>query len=198
MKIYFINVSNINREDLCDWYNTIDNSKKQRIDNIKDESIKLVRIASDHLARLAVSKHLNIPHTKVSFCYGKHGKPLLPKGEAYFNISHSGNYIVCCVDDSPCGIDIEIIKDRNLNAAKRFCTDNEMQYINRSVDKNVALLEIWTKKEAYFKSFGCGIATCLTALDTLKTKGFATKVTDEYVLTVYSENNIQELEILNI
>lgn len=197
MKIYLTDINNISSDEISCWYKDIDNAKKYRIDNIKDIANKNIRIVSDHLARYAVSKHLNINPKEIVFCYGKHSKPLLPSGDAYFNISHSGSYIVCCVDDSPCGIDIEFIKQRNINTAKRFCTDNELQYINNSENKNIALLEIWTKKEAYFKSFGCGIATCLTALDTLKTDGFNTIINDKYVLSIYSENVNNNYETIN-
>ena len=198
MKIYLTDVKNISSEEISSWYKDIDNDKKSRIDNIKDTTNKSIRIVSDHLARYAVSKHLNINPKQITFCYGKHGKPLLPNGNAYFNISHSGSYIVCCVDDLPCGIDIEIIKQRKLNTSKRFCTENELQYIDNSENKNIALVEIWTKKEAYFKSFGCGIATCLSALDTLKTKGFKTIINDKYVLSIYSESLNTIYEILEI
>lgn len=197
MKIYLTDINNVSRDEITCWYKDIENTKKGKIDNIKDATNKSIRIVSDHLSRYAVSKHLNINPKEITFCYGKHGKPLLSNGNAYFNISHSGNYIVCCVDDLPCGIDVEIIKERKLTTSKRFCTENELQYISNSVDKNIALLEIWTKKEAYFKSFGCGIATCLSSLDTLKTDGFNTIINDKYVLSIYSENVNNTYEIIN-
>lgn len=190
MNVYIIDARNVSDNDLEKWYNEVEPIKRAKIDNVQNKKVKTSRIISDHLAKLAVSEFLNIPITEIDIYYGKHGKPLLKSGKAYFNVSHSGNYVVACVGRAPCGIDIEEIRDVDLKVSKRICTDNEKQYINNAQNKSLALLEIWTKKEAYFKSFGCGIATCLTAVDTLNEKGFNTYKTHEYVLTVYSDNEI--------
>lgn len=193
MDIYFYKLDiNNPPTEIKDWYNEIDNIKKQKIDSIQNQNVRLTKITSDHLARQAVAQFLNKSTSEIKFCYGKHNKPLLPNNDAYFNVSHSGNYIVCCVDNLPCGIDIEVLRKTNQNTAKRFCTNAELEYIENSENKDIALLEIWTKKEAYFKSFGLGIATCLNALDTLKTNGFSTEICNDYILTVYSENDSEK------
>lgn len=190
VNVYIIDIRNISNNDLETWYNEIEPIKRTKIDNAQNNKVKTSRIISDHLAKLAISEFLNIHTAEIDIYYGKHGKPLLKSGKAYFNVSHSGNYVVACVDTNPCGIDIEEIRDVNLKVLERICTDNEKQYIGNAQNKSLAVLEIWTKKEAYFKSFGCGIATCLTAVDTLKEKGFYTYTTNEYILTIYSDKNI--------
>ena len=125
----------------------LSNNKKSRIDRIKDERKKKILILSDHLARLSVSNFTGISLEEVSFSYNSHGKPILPQGTPHFNVSHSGDFVVCCISESPCGIDIEVLREVNLNSAKRFCTENELNYINSSQNKNEALLYIWTRKE---------------------------------------------------
>ncbi len=187
MEVYILDKTEIPTEQIEYWYNDIDPIKKHKIDATNNIDVKVSRIVSDHLVRHAVSKFLGIKAVEVSFCYGKHGKPMLTSGNAHFNATHSGDFVAVCVDNYPCGIDIEAIREVNIKSSKMFCTDDEFDYINNSDDKSKALLEIWTKKEAYFKSFGCGIATCLTAVNTLKTKGFKTYTTPQYILTIYSD-----------
>ncbi len=190
MNVYILDVRDVSDSDLQKWYNEVEPIKRAKIDTAQCEKKKISRIISDHLVKLAISEFLNIPITEIDIYYGKHGKPLLKNGNAYFNASHSGNYVVVCIDTVPCGIDIEELREVNLKVAEKICTDKEKQYISNMQNKSFALLEIWTKKEAYFKSFGCGIATCLTAVDTLKEKGFYTYTTNEYILTIYSDKNI--------
>lgn len=188
MNIYTIDIRTVSNTDLEKWESEIEPLKRAKIQNAKNEALKISRIISDHLVKLAVSEFLNIKSSEIEIYYGKHGKPLLKSGKAYFNASHSGNYVAVCVDSGPCGIDIEEKREINLNVAQKICTENEKQYINNAQNKSLALLQIWTKKEAYFKSFGCGIATCLSSLDTTKESGFKTFIKDEYILTVYSDN----------
>ena len=188
MKIYFEKVSELvqNSPKIFDeWYNDVSPDKQARIDRISDISRRNTLILSDHLARKAVSRFCNILEKDVVFRYNSHGKPFYPEEGVHFSISHSGNYVVCCIDEKPCGIDIETVRDVQLQTAKRFCTENELEFINSADDKQTAFLYIWTRKEAYFKSIGCGIATILRAVDVLKTDGFETAVENEYILSKY-------------
>ncbi len=196
MNIYICNVEHISQQILEDGYKMLDISKKRRIDRIEDNNKKKVLIVSDMLARFMVNKFTGISKNSIKFAHSSHGKPILQNGHAQFNISHSGNYCVGCIDKHPCGIDIEFLRDVNLNSAKRFCTDNELQYINNSRNKNTAFLKIWTKKEAYFKSIGCGIATVLSSVDVLKEDKLSTVENDDFILSVYSEDS--DIEVVDI
>ncbi len=188
MKIYLEKVdlsNNFLDENFLDWYNMLDIQKKSRVDRIADLNRKKIIIFSDHLARLAISDFNGKAQEDIAFRYNSHGKPFVLDNDLNFNISHSEEFVACCVSKHPCGIDIETIKQVNLKSAKRFCTANEIEYINSYDDKNIAFLYVWTRKEAYFKSIGCGIATVLSAVDVLKTDGFKTEITNEFVLSTY-------------
>jgi 4'-phosphopantetheinyl transferase len=45
----------------------------------------------------------------------------------------------------------------------RFFTSEEQSYISASPDANIAFYEIWTKKEAYIKYIGKGLAVPLNS-----------------------------------
>lgn len=74
-----------------------------------------------------------------------------------FNISHSGDFVVCAIDDENVGIDIEkenYIKFANI--AKDYFTISEFNYIVKQDldDKLSKFYEIWTLKESYIKCCG--------------------------------------------
>lgn len=85
------------------------------------------------------------------------------------NISHSGDMVVCAVDDRPVGIDIEQIRPIDLTVAKRICSVEELLYLfgHRPTEQDFTyttdteilarFFEIWTAKEAYGKCLGSGI-----------------------------------------
>ena len=185
MKLYFENIRNYDKNHYKKWFSEMSDFKKRKVVSVKDDNHKMSLILSAHIARLAVSEELNIETNDVVFSYGTHEMPFIMGNEIYFNVSHKGNYVVCITDTNPCGIDIETKREVKLNSAKRFCNENEMKFIENSEDKSSALLYIWTRKDAYFKSLGCGISTILTAVDVLKTEGFETTEEEDYILSTY-------------
>ncbi len=196
MKVYFCDITKLTQEALQQGYLMLDSVKKAKADRCSNEKTKKMMIASDLLTRKMIAEYLKIEPKDIKFAHSSHGKPILPGGDAHFNVSHSGNYWVGCIDNSPCGVDIEIIRDINLKTAKRFCNHEELKYIENSSNSTLAFLYIWTRKEAYFKSIGCGIATVLSAVDVLKEEGLSTVCESDYILSLYSADN--KIEIINI
>lgn len=83
------------------------------------------------------------------------GKPFLVTDDFKFNLSHSGNYVVCSYGDEECGIDIENYKNGDLEIANRFFDKNEAALVeNEGVDM---FIRLWTLKESYIKEKGDGL-----------------------------------------
>lgn len=77
----------------------------------------------------------------------------------YFNISHSGNYVICAFsEEASLGIDIEEIKMVNLLDFKSFYNDADWQKIMISKNTYNAFFDVWTKKEAVVKAMGQGLS----------------------------------------
>lgn len=84
---------------------------------------------------------------------GAHGKPYV-EGELYFNLSHSGEYVVMAVGDRPVGIDVEKKKDLSPAVAKSFLNPEELDYV--SARPELPLTSLWCRKEAFLKCLGYG------------------------------------------
>ncbi len=127
------------------------------------------------LARKAIAKWCGVDAESIVFAQKEHGKPYAVDISVEFNISHSGNMVVCVVDDKPVGIDVEQIRPIDLTVAKRICTDEELRYLfghtptegEFTYTTDIAVLtrffEMWTAKEAYVKCMGTGVADLKTA-----------------------------------
>ncbi len=75
-----------------------------------------------------------------------------------FNISHSGEYVVCAISDSAkIGIDIEEIKDIPLTDFADQFSGDEMKNILYAGDSLRSFYGLWTKKEAFLKAIGTGL-----------------------------------------
>jgi 4'-phosphopantetheinyl transferase len=83
----------------------------------------------------------------------------------FFNLSHSGKWILCGVGDKNIGLDVEIIKEINLNVAKRFYADEEYYSIIAvsKYEQQRLFYRYWTLKESYIKAEGLGLSIPLNS-----------------------------------
>lgn len=117
-------------------------------------------LLGDLLARYAICKRLSINNKDLVFAANEYRKPvLIAPNIIHFNISHSGIWVVCVVDDNPVGIDVEEIKPINLGIAERFFSRDEyFDLMNQPEEMKLKYFYmLWTLKESYVKAEGKGL-----------------------------------------
>lgn len=93
---------------------------------------------------------------------GEHGKPYLINSPWHFNLSHSGDYVLCALSRREVGADIQIERKKNVKKiAERFFSEEENRMLKQSEDENADFFRLWTRKEAYGKLTGEGLAGVL-------------------------------------
>ncbi len=125
--------------------------KAARFKNEKDYKLCLL---TDNLAKRMIAEEGNMSPQMVVIYADKYGKPRCMNSLVKFNYSHSGTKAACAVSDKEIGVDIEEIKPRSQDVARKFATEAELEYIGDSLEN---LLKIWVLKEAYLKCLGTGI-----------------------------------------
>lgn len=105
--------------------------------------------------------------------YTKFGRPYINNLKYFdFNISHSGNMVVCAItDNGRIGIDIEERKSINLIDFKEQFSNKEWMHINNEKYPHHTFYDFWTKKEAILKAEGRGILLPLHQVDTTELEG---------------------------
>lgn len=146
------------------------------------------------LARKLIADWCHIIPENIKFDTNKYGKPYAINLNVEFNISHSGNIVICAIDNKPVGIDIEQIRPIDLKIAKRICSENELRYLfgyppketdfNKTDDTAVLsrFFELWTAKEAYSKCLGNGL--CFIDTQTIEYDSFF--FYHHYIVSIYS------------
>ena len=91
------------------------------------------------------------PYKGSVLCYSDSGKPCFADGCRFLSISHTDEYVVVVVSNTPVGIDVET-KNRNAYAVmKSFLQPREIEYVMAcDIPADEALL-LWSAKEAAFK-----------------------------------------------
>jgi 4'-phosphopantetheinyl transferase len=90
--------------------------------------------------------------------YNKHSRPYID-GNVDFNISHSGEYVVCVIGEGiKLGVDIEEIKDIDFSDFKKVMTDEQWREINHTQNPMESFFRYWTIKESVIKADSRGLS----------------------------------------
>jgi len=159
-------------------------STLEKIDSFKSLKNKQRKLLGEMLAHKGLHECFALSRDEIVFTYGPKGKPaLIDSSEKFFNISHSGDWVVCAISDKEVGIDIELLKAARLNVANRFFTEKEISILNslNGIEQEDHFYTLWTAKESYLKYLGTGLTKPLNSFDVI--------VNDNVVTVNESENS---------
>jgi 4'-phosphopantetheinyl transferase len=131
-------------------------------------------VAARGILRIILGHYLDAPPASLRFTQNEHGKPSLARDRAKslsFNISHSGGLALFAVTrERALGVDIERLRtDLDYERlASRFFSPAEAAQLAclKGTDQRVeAFFRCWTRKEAYIKGQGIGLALGLQSFD---------------------------------
>jgi 4'-phosphopantetheinyl transferase len=96
--------------------------------------------------------------------YNKQNRPFIA-GETDFNISHSGEFVICAVARKVrLGIDIETVNPIDFSDFDRVMNEDQWKAIQNSSAPLSTFFEYWTIKESLIKADGRGLSIPLTDL----------------------------------
>ena len=131
------------------------------------------RVRTKHMSEMggrlleyAVSRLYRIGVPELSRDKGEHGKPCFRiHPEVRFNISHSGDLVICAVSDFEIGIDIQEKSRMNTDRiAKKVMSSAEHKKYLESSERQDFFYRVWVMKESYVKWTGDGITRELHSL----------------------------------
>ena len=120
---------------------------------------------------------------------GEHGKPLVEsRFSVWYNLSHSGDYIVAAFSHLEVGIDIEQKRKARMEVARRFFHPAEIQCLqNLAGDAQDELFfRYWSVKESFLKYTGSGLSSPLS--------GFEVRF-DDHRPRIFQSENLRNLSI---
>lgn len=156
-------------------------------------------ICSRAISRIILGSYLDKNPANLQIHSTPDGKPYLEKSEIRFNLSHSGDILLCGLSyKSEIGIDIQqIYAITNLETIiKNYFSENERKYLDsQPVDQlNNHFFAIWTAKEAYLKAIGKGFQKSPTKISTLPDESLQNFLLDH----PHSDQKSQEWTISSI
>ena len=153
---------------------TLSEDEIARADRFRGPGLRSRFIAGRGGLRAILARYVGVAPDALSFAYRENGKPWLT-GELYpkkleFNLAHSHELALCAViTNRVVGVDIEYMRPMENASAiiHRFFSPAERVAFLRlpEAERFTAFYRGWTRKEAYLKAVGTGLATELDSFD---------------------------------
>ena len=146
------------------YWRVLDAAEQAHAQNMKNDLLRNRYIEVHGRLRNVLAQTLNEPPEKIRIKKAEHGKPYLADNpELVFNLSHSAGAMVIAVGwNCQLGVDIENCKPRTSLAAlvDKCFAEEEIVYWSKLPDarKIPEFYRYWTRKEAFVKATGHGIA----------------------------------------
>lgn len=165
LKVFYLNISDpdfarLVADDFCSW---MDPAKFLSVSAYKNSKVRREKFLGEWLVRSLLLRFFHLQPGDYSLEKGKHGKPCLGGTAipAFFNLSHSGDYIVCAISEREVGVDIEKIGNARLAVAKRFFHPEEIRKLDgEPIEcRDDLFFTYWSVKESFLKYIGTGL-TC--------------------------------------
>ncbi|WLP66433.1 4'-phosphopantetheinyl transferase superfamily protein [Bacillus thuringiensis] len=141
-------------------------------------------LIGDLLIRSLICQKYKINNEEIRFIYNEYGKPFVENfSDFHFNLSHSGEWVVCTTANFNVGIDIEKISEiEALKLANEFFSEEEFYDIsNINSDEQINYFyDLWTLKESYIKTIGKGLYIPLNSFSIKKES--PTLISYKYIL----------------
>jgi 4'-phosphopantetheinyl transferase len=117
------------------------------------------QLKQTRFSKLLLAYGLNFLEESIpeSINFRTNGKPYFEDSDLKFNISHSGNLVVCGISKSRLGIDLQQIVPWRKGSEGVF-----LDTIEREIIPPEDYLKTWSKKEATYKGFGFEFGAKLT------------------------------------
>ena len=138
--------------------------KKDEITKISPLIKDIYTLLGEAIIRQSISKKINCHTSQIKILTDSFGKPYCKHPEScYFNISHSGEWVVCALENEPVGIDIQKIvkvprKRMDMIVLRFFHKYEQTRYFNLSVEERENFFfSQWALKESYIKLLGKGL-----------------------------------------
>lgn len=145
---------------LCDesvfrhFFFVVPKSRQDKINGIKQQKDKVLSLGAGALLDIALKK-MGLCNYQIKVA--DNGKPYIDSGSVFFNLSHSGDMVMCAISSKEVGCDVEKKRENVADISKRFC-DKEREFIlsKQGKERCDVLFRLWTLKESFMKALGVG------------------------------------------
>ncbi len=151
-------------EAFAQGYRMVSDARRARIDRRRTPEGKCQSLGASLLLKRSLSLY-GIDDAVLD--RDEYGKPFLCNhSDVHFNLSHSGNMVMCVIADTPIGCDVQEMSETvNARIAERYFSPMEQAAFLAADedDRRQLFFRLWTLKESFLKATGYGLRVPLSS-----------------------------------
>ena len=129
MILYKRTIDSLTEQELDCCVALMRHQRRAQVAKMGNLQVRRRTILGEWMAKTSISEHTGIPIEQIVLNRDAHGKPYVVGPNLHFNVSHSGDLVVCALHDRPIGIDVEQIREINMRLADRLCTPADAAWL---------------------------------------------------------------------
>ncbi len=190
--LYAVNISAVpSYAAVAAMRTAVSEARQARIERYRFDADKIRCLSAELLLRSALAAEYGLSSSQIHIAAGENGKPQLADSKIRFNLSHSGEWVICAVGQTEIGADVEEIRETNFRTvAESFSAAEQALLEHTAADAQTDLFyRIWTLKESYVKYRGTGLLESFSDFTVLPCSAHTAKCTqpaDSTAVSFYS------------
>ncbi|HZG18216.1 MAG TPA: 4'-phosphopantetheinyl transferase superfamily protein [Candidatus Bathyarchaeia archaeon] len=142
--------------------------KQRRIQQYRHREDAYRSLLGELLVRSVICKKCGRPNESLHFASNEYGKPFVTdEPDLHFNLSHSGEWVVCVFHTQPVGVDIEEMISIDFQMAALILSEKEQLVFTQKKQQEQMdyFYTMWTIKESVTKAIGKGLSIPVASIE---------------------------------
>lgn len=169
LKVFYLKLSDWSEYPDEYFMAYVSEDTKQLAENCRKEITRRTKLLGEFMSRRLIESVWGLKSGDYQIIRGEHGKPFISGTTlpCFFNLSHSGEYIVCALTEGQVGVDIERKGRLRLEVARRFFHPEEVRVLESLPERQQAdaFFSYWSVKESFLKYTGSGLSASLSGFE---------------------------------
>ena len=128
LKIYYLRISDFQHLSEDELFPLVGEDTVRKVTGYKNPGVRRTKLLGEGMIRRLLFRLWGLHKKDYLIRIGEHGKPLVEsRFSVWYNLSHSGDYIVAAFSHLEVGIDIEQKRKARMEVARRFFHPAEIQ-----------------------------------------------------------------------
>jgi 4'-phosphopantetheinyl transferase len=168
VELYAFNItSSTAKERYEEYLESVGEQIKKEILKYKFEADRMRTLYGKIMLQELLVKKFHLRKEELNIERTSYGKPYIANlNNIHFNISHSGDWVLCGVGEKELGVDIEHFGKYHKDIVERYFTAQEIYYLESltEIEKQRYFYFLWSLKESFLKCKGKGLSMPLNSI----------------------------------
>lgn len=169
LKVYYLKVSDYDAVADAELTGKVCEETRRATESFRNAKVRRLKWLGEGMIRDLLENELRMQRGTYRIVRAEHGKPYVEGAfsPVFYNLSHSGDYVVCGLSDREVGIDVQQVGRYRREVVRRFFHPDEIRQLEQCAEemRSDLFFRYWSAKESFLKYTGTGLSGSLSGFE---------------------------------